>query len=95
MVPVIRSLVSFAAGVARMPIGRFTLFSFLGSLPFTAVLVFAGMQLGASWESIGPVIKRFEYAIVAVLVVIALAWIWLRIVKPRRAARADAPGTRG
>jgi membrane protein DedA with SNARE-associated domain len=95
MVPVIRSLVSFAAGVARMPIGRFTLFSFLGSLPFTAVLVFAGMQLGASWESIGPVIKRFEYAIVAVLVVIALAWIWLRIVKPRRAAGADAHGTRG
>jgi hypothetical protein len=35
------------------------------------------------------VIKRFEYAIVAVLVVIALAWIWIRIIKPRRAARAE------
>jgi membrane protein DedA with SNARE-associated domain len=72
-----------------MPLGRFTLFSFLGSLPFTALLVFAGVQLGANWESIGAVIKRFEYAIVAVLVVIALAWIWIRIIKPRRAARAE------
>ena len=90
MVPVIRSLVSFAAGVARMPLGRFTLFSFLGSLPFTALLVFAGVQLGANWESVGGVIKQFEYAIVAVLVVIAIAWIWLRIIRPRRAAR---PGT--
>ena len=86
MIPVIRSLVSFAAGVARMPIRRFVVFSFLGSLPFTAALVFAGVQLGANWETIGTVIKRFEYAVVAVLVLIALAWIWYRIIKPRRAA---------
>ena len=88
MVPVIRSLVSFAAGVARMPLGRFIVFSFLGSLPFTALLVFAGVQLGANWESIGGVIKRFEYAIVGVLAIIVVAWVWIRIVKPRRAARA-------
>lgn len=90
MVPVIRSLVSFAAGVARMPLGKFTLFSFLGSLPWTALLVFGGMQLGANWETVGAWLKRFEYAIVAILVVIALAWIWFRIIKPRRAAGASA-----
>jgi membrane protein DedA with SNARE-associated domain len=89
MVPVIRSLVSFAAGVARMPLGRFITFTFLGSLPFTALLVFAGVQLGANWESIGGVIKRFEYAVVAVLAIVVVAWIWLRIVKPRRSARAS------
>jgi membrane protein DedA with SNARE-associated domain len=88
MVPVIRSLVSFAAGVSRMPLGRFIVFTFLGSLPFTALLVFAGVQLGANWESIGGVIKRFEYAVVAVLAIVVVAWIWLRIVKPRRSARA-------
>jgi membrane protein DedA with SNARE-associated domain len=90
MVPVIRSLVSFAAGVGHMPLGRFTVFSFLGSLPWTALLVFAGVQLGANWESIGAWIKRVEYGILAVLVVIALAWIWIRIIKPRRAAHAEA-----
>lgn len=88
MIPVIRSLVSFAAGVARMPIGRFTLFSFLGSLPFTALLVFGGLQLGANWVEVGAILKRFEYAIVALLVVVAIAWIWFRIIKPRRSARA-------
>jgi membrane protein DedA with SNARE-associated domain len=46
--------------------------------------VFAGMQLGANWESVGAWLKRFEYAILAVLVVIALVWIWVRIIKPRR-----------
>jgi membrane protein DedA with SNARE-associated domain len=87
MVPVIRSLVSFAAGIAHMPILRFTLFTFLGSLPFTALLVFAGVQLGANWETVGGILKRFEYAILAVLGVAVLAWIWFRIIRPRRAAR--------
>ena len=90
LVPVVRSLVSFAAGISRMPLPKFVLFTFLGSLPFTAVLVFAGMQLGANWEAVGPVLKRFEYAILAVLAVIIIAWVWFRIIKPRRAARAGA-----
>jgi membrane protein DedA with SNARE-associated domain len=90
MIPVIRSLVSFAAGIAHMPLLRFTIFTFLGSLPWTALLVFAGVQLGANWETIGAWLKRFEYLVLAILVVIALAWIWLRIVKPRLAARAEA-----
>jgi membrane protein DedA with SNARE-associated domain len=89
MIPVIRSLVSFAAGIAHMNLWKFTAFSFLGSLPWTALLVFAGVQLGANWESVGAWLKRFEYAILAVLVVIVIAWIWLRIIKPRRAARAN------
>jgi membrane protein DedA with SNARE-associated domain len=88
MVPIIRSLVSFAAGVSHMPLGRFTLFTFLGSLPWTAALVFAGVALGANWETVGAWLKRFEYAVLAVLIVIALAWVWVRIIKPRRAARA-------
>ena len=91
MVPVIRSLVSFAAGISRMPIGRFTIFTFLGSLPFTALLVFAGMQLGANWEEIGPILKRFEYAILAILAVIVIAWIWFRIIRPRRRGSEPRP----
>jgi membrane protein DedA with SNARE-associated domain len=90
LVPVIRSLVSFAAGLSRMPLGKFVVFTFLGSLPFTALLVFAGLQLGANWEEVGPVLKRFEYAILAVLALIVIAWVWFRIIKPRRAAGGAA-----
>jgi membrane protein DedA with SNARE-associated domain len=94
MVPVVRSLVSFAAGVARMPVGRFTLFTFLGSLPWTAALTAAGVMLGANWETVGAWIKRFEYAVVAILVVLAIGWIWFRIVKPRRAGAPVGQSTR-
>ena len=84
LIPVVRSLVSFAAGIAHMPLLPFVTFTALGSLPFTFVLVFAGVQLGANWEVIGDVLKRFEYVILAVLAVVAIGFIWLRFVRPRR-----------
>jgi membrane protein DedA with SNARE-associated domain len=84
LIPVVRSLVSFAAGIAHMPLLPFVVFTALGSLPFTFVLAFAGMQLGANWEAIGDVLKRFEYVILAVLVVAVLGFVWLRFVRPRR-----------
>jgi membrane protein DedA with SNARE-associated domain len=91
LIPVVRSLVSFGAGVGRMPIVPFTVFTFLGSLPFTFVLVFIGVQLGANWESIGAVLKQFEYLIVGILVVVVLAFLYIRLVRPRRRAATRPP----
>ena len=84
LIPVVRSLVSFAAGIARMPLLPFVVFTTLGSAPFVFVLVFAGTQLGANWESIGDVLKRFEYVILGLLALAILAFIWIRIIRPRR-----------
>ena len=91
LIPVVRSLVSFWAGVGRMPIVPFTVFTFLGSLPFTFLLVFVGVQLGANWESVGAVLKQFEYLILGALALIALGFLWVRVVRPRR-RRAPASG---
>ena len=84
LIPVVRSLVSFAAGIGHMPLLPFTFFTALGSLPFTFVLVFAGVQLGANWEVIGDVLKRFEYLILAMVALAVIAFVWLRFVRPRR-----------
>ncbi len=84
LVPIVRSLVSFGAGIAHMPLGPFVAFTALGSLPWTFLLVFAGMQLGERWEEIGAVLKRFEYGVAAALVVAVVVFLWLRVVRPRR-----------
>jgi membrane protein DedA with SNARE-associated domain len=84
LMPVVRSLVSFAAGIGRMPLLPFVVFTALGSLPWTLLLVFVGMQLGANWESVGAVLKQFEYAIVGALALVVLLFLWFRVVKPRR-----------
>lgn len=87
MLPVVRSLVSFGAGVGRMPLGPFVLFTALGSLPWTFLLVFVGVQLGANWEVIGDWLSRFEYLIAGVVIVVVLAFLWIRVIRPRRRAR--------
>ena len=88
MIPVVRSLVSFGAGLGRMPVLRFTVYTFLGSLPFTFLLVFVGVQLGANWEAVGAVLKQFEYLILGILVALVLAFLWIRVIRPRRRAAA-------
>lgn len=89
LLPVVRSLVSFGAGLGRMPVIPFTLYTILGSLPFTFVLVWVGVQLGENWESIGAVLKQFEYLILGILALIVVVFLWFRVFRPwirRRAA---------
>jgi membrane protein DedA with SNARE-associated domain len=84
MVPVVRSLVSFGAGVGRMRLGPFILFTVLGSIPWNLFLVLAGYVLGENWVEIGQFLKRYEYLVLGILVVIALGYVWFRFVRPRR-----------
>ena len=80
MVPLVRTFVSYPAGISRMPMGRFLLFSALGSLPWNLALIYAGFVVGDNYEDISRTIKPFEYVIYAVvigLVVLFVArWWW-------------------
>ena len=80
MVPLVRTFVSYPAGISRMPIGRFLLFSTLGSLPWNLGLIYAGFVVGENCPQIEAAIKPYEYVIYAVvllvLLVLAARW-WL------------------
>jgi membrane protein DedA with SNARE-associated domain len=90
MVPVVRSLVSFGAGIGRMPLGPFVLFTILGSAPWNLALILAGYLLGENWEVIGDLLKRYEYLVLAALVVVALAYLWFKFIRPRRGGAPTA-----
>lgn len=90
MVPVIRSLVSFGAGVGKMHLGPFILFTILGSVPWNAALILAGYLLGENWLVIGDFLKRYEYVVLGILVVIALAYLWFKFIRPRRGSTSSA-----
>lgn len=75
MVPIMRSVISIPAGLVRMPMGRFVVYTFLGSAVWNTALVVGGSILGASWRDI---LRWLDYyrnvvIIVAVLVGIVLA----------------------
>ena len=52
MLPAIRTFISLPAGIARMDLKKFTIYTFLGSLPWTFALAYIGVQLGPHWELI-------------------------------------------
>jgi membrane protein DedA with SNARE-associated domain len=80
MVPLVRTFVSYPAGISRMPLGRFVLFSTLGSLPWNAALIYAGLVVGDNYPQIEAALKPWEYVIYAVVILavvaFAIRWWW-------------------
>jgi membrane protein DedA with SNARE-associated domain len=80
MVPLVRTFVSYPAGISRMPMGRFLLFSTLGSLPWNLALIAAGFVVGENYQQIEAAIKPYEYVIYAVVAIVVLLligrWWW-------------------
>lgn len=91
MVPLVRTFVSYPAGIARMQMGPFILFSTLGSLPWNAALIAAGFMVGENYPAIEAALKPWEYVIYAV-VLAAAAYLVLRWARGRRADGAAPDG---
>ena len=75
--PVIRTYISFPAGLARIRITTFTLMTFLGTLPWVAVLAVAGYEGGRNWNRISGPIGDAGTGVAVVLVAVVVVW-WVR-----------------
>ena len=92
LLPIVRTFISFPAGVARMPLGKFIVYSTAGAAIWSAVLVYAGVQLGSHWTDIRKALQPFDMLIAVVVVIGALFLLWWRLGmpgKPGRATTAD------
>jgi membrane protein DedA with SNARE-associated domain len=76
LLPVIRTFIALPAGIARMPRGRFHLYTFLGSWPWCFGLAWLGMKLGQNWRSLGKYFHQFDAAILVVLVAGVIWFVW-------------------
>jgi len=73
LLPVIRTFIAFPAGVARMNLWRFNLYTFVGSYIWSLGLAWIGMKLGEHWNTLGVYFHRFDAAI-GVILLIAVVW---------------------
>ena len=84
MVPLVRTFVSYPAGISHMHLGRFILYSTLGSLPWNLALIYAGFLLGENYEEIEAALKPYEYVIYAVVLVVVAVLLGRWIIGKRR-----------
>lgn len=71
-VPLLRSLISIPAGMSEMKMGKFVLYTVVGSAIWNTILVTIGHNLGNNWESILGFFDNFSHIVLAACVVIAV-----------------------
>ena len=90
LLPIVRTFISFPAGVARMPIGTFIVYSTAGAFLWSTLLVFAGVQLGANWTAIRHALQPFDLLIAVIAGLAIVLFVWWRLGMPgRRRPRAS------
>jgi membrane protein DedA with SNARE-associated domain len=80
LLPGVRTFISLPAGIARMPVGRFLVYSFLGALPWTMALIWAGVKTGKVWENPRwePYFAAAEIAVLILLAGFVVHYLWFR-----------------
>lgn len=87
LLPAIRTFIAFPAGVARMNVPRFIIYTFAGSLPWCLGLAYVGQKLGEQWDKdprLKSLFHRFDFVIGILLVLGATGWIWRHIRHSRK-----------
>ena len=90
MVPIVRSLISVPAGLARMNLAVFGAYTAVGTALWSFILAFAGYLLGRSWELVSQWVSRYEKVALAVLVIAVVVFFGRRILQRRQ---VDSPSS--
>ncbi len=82
MLPAIRTFIAFPAGVARMNLKRFVIYTFAGSFPWCLGLAYVGQKLGEKWnkdDTLKIWFHRFDFLIGIAAVILIAWWIWRHV----------------
>lgn len=91
LLPVVRTFVSFPAGMARMNVVKFTIYTFLGSFLWSCLLAYLGYAAGANWERIRAAMRPFDYPIILVILLL-VGWYVYRKLRAQRSPQDAVPG---
>lgn len=84
MIPIFRSLISIPAGVERMPVAMFLMYTTLGSLIWNTAFVMAGYLLGENWHDVESYVGTFQNLVIAACALAAGYFVVSRLRKARR-----------
>jgi len=82
LLPIVRTFISFPAGVVKMSFARFTVFTFVGSFIWCAALAVGGRIFGENWEQLRAAMRPFDIPI-AIIILALVGWYIYRHVARR------------
>lgn len=87
LLPAVRTFISLPAGLAEMNIWKFSIYTFFGSLIWSAFLAYIGFYLGSQWHSLEGYFRQFQFLIVGIFIAAGAYYInhKLKIFKFRKA----------
>lgn len=84
MVPVMRSLISIPAGLVRMNMGLFVVYTAIGSAIWNLLLAGLGAALGAAWDQVSRWVSVYQDLVLAVLLIGAAAFLIYRLLRKKK-----------
>ncbi|HVQ01194.1 MAG TPA: DedA family protein [Candidatus Thermoplasmatota archaeon] len=81
LVPVIRHLISLIAGIGKMEIKRFTLYTIIGAALWNTILAYLGYMLGQHWEEVNRYTDLISYVIVILIIVFIIYFVYRHLKK--------------
>lgn len=84
LLPVIRTFISFPAGISKVNFWKFSLYTFVGSVIWSYFLGWVGFKLGENWDSLRAYFHKFDYAIVGIILLGLIWYIWRHIKNSKR-----------
>jgi len=76
LLPVVRTYISFPAGIAKMDLKKFSFYTFAGALPWTFVFAWLGVKMGNNWELIREKLHNFDVAMLVGVILLVALYIW-------------------
>ena len=83
-IPIIRSLISIPAGITRMPMLKFIIFTAIGSGIWNFLLLYLGKMAGASWENIVSIFDQYSAVVIILMAAALIAYVIFKISRRKK-----------
>ncbi|MFZ5559618.1 MAG: DedA family protein [Patescibacteria group bacterium] len=81
LLPIVRTFISFPAGIAKMQFWRFCLYTLVGSLFWSVLLSYIGVFLGENWRAVEVYFRKFDWLVLILLVIFIFVFLYKRVKK--------------
>lgn len=83
-VPVVRHAISIPAGIAKMPFGKFTLYTTLAVIPWSIFFIYLGLTLGENWENVKTIAAPYVNVLATIVIVGLVLYFGWKMIKKNK-----------